>query len=140
MSVPFLLGVCPSLTIIPQIIPKSLYRIINSFRPLFKNLRAEIKPILEDIPGIKKTLDGVFEQVGKNTEILGILETAVGKNGKKLASLEILAGKNAEGIRANAEGIELNQQLITRVLEELKSKVDRKDFETLEKKVTSLTT
>jgi len=77
-----------------------------------ENLRAEIKPILEGIPDIKKKLDGIFEQVGKNTETLGTFETV---------------------FRRSAEKIEINRQLITRVLEELKSKVDRKDFETLEK-------
>ena len=71
---------------------------------LIESLRAEIKPILEAIPGMKTKLDNIFEQVGKNTE-----------------------------------KIEQNRQLITRVLEELKSKVDRKDFEILEKKVASLT-
>ena len=85
---------------------------------LIENLRAEIKPILEDIPDIKKELDGIFEQVGKNSETLGTLEIAV---------------------RRSAEKIEINRQLITRVLEELKSKVDRKDFEILKKKVASVT-
>ena len=71
---------------------------------LIDSLRSEIKPILEDIPEIKKKLAGVFEQVGRNPE-----------------------------------KIEINRLLITRVLEELKSKVDRKDFEILEKKVNALT-
>ena len=43
-----------------------------------------------------------------------------------------------EQVGENTEKIEVNRVLITRVLEELKSKVDRKDFEILEKKVTSL--
>ena len=86
---------------------------------LIESLRAEIKPILEAIPGIQEKLDDTFEQVGKNTKTLGTLETVV---------------------RRNAEKIEVNRQLLNRVLEELKSRVDRKDFETLEKKVASLTT
>jgi len=72
---------------------------------LIENLRAEIKPILEDIPDIKKELDGIFEQVGKNSETLGTLEIAV---------------------RRSAEKIEINRQLITRVLEELNQKLTAK--------------
>ena len=43
-----------------------------------------------------------------------------------------------EQVGKNTEKIEENRRLIKRVLEELKSKVDRKDFELLEKKVASL--
>lgn len=71
---------------------------------LIEALRSEIQPVLEAIPDMQNKLDSIFEQVGKNTEKLGILEIAV-----------------------------------KRILEELKSKVNRSDFEILEKKVTSLT-
>ena len=84
---------------------------------LIEALRSEIKPVLESIPDMQNKLDSIFEQVGKNTEKLGILETAA---------------------KAHTEKTELNRQLITRVLEELKSKVDRGVFEILEKKVASL--
>jgi predicted nucleic acid-binding Zn-ribbon protein len=84
---------------------------------LIESLRSEIRPVLEAIPGIQNKLDSIFEQVGKNTEKLGVLETV---------------------IKSHTEKIDLNQKLIERVLEELKSKVDRKDFEILEKKVISL--
>jgi len=95
----------------------------NKFRAtevgaLIEALRSEIKPVLEAIPGMKEKLDSTFEQVCMNTEGLAVLKTAV---------------KN------NAEKIEINRLLITRVLEELRSKVDRKDFDILEKKVASLT-
>ena len=71
---------------------------------LIEALRSEIQPVLKAIPGMQNKLDSIFEQVGKNTEKLGILEIAV-----------------------------------KRILEELKSKVNRSDFEILEKKVASLT-
>ena len=71
---------------------------------LIESLKSEIKPVLEAIPDMQNKLDSIFEQVGKNTEKLGILEIAV-----------------------------------KRVLEELKSKINRNDFEILEKKVASLT-
>lgn len=71
---------------------------------LIEALRSEIKPVLEAIPDMQNKLDSIFEQVGKNTDKLGILEIAV-----------------------------------KRILEELKSKVNRSDFEILEKKVASLT-
>jgi len=71
---------------------------------LIEALRSEIKPVLEAIPDMQKKLDSIFEQVGKNTEKLVVLEIAV-----------------------------------KRILEELKSKLNRSDFEILEKKVASLT-
>lgn len=86
---------------------------------LIESLRSEIKPVLEAIPDMQSKLDGIFEQIGKNTEQLAVLETVV---------------------KSHTEKTEINRQLITRVLVELKTKVDRKDFETLEKKVASLTT
>ena len=103
----------------------------NKFRAskvgaLIENLRAEIKPILEDIPGIKKKASRIYEQVGKNAE--------------KLILLEMQGGKTAKGIVSNAERIEQNRRLLTRVLANLKSKIDLKNFETLKKKVASLTT
>ena len=88
----------------------------NKFRTtevgvLIEAIRAEFKPVLEAIPGMQNKLDSIFEQVGKNTE----------------------------KIEENRRLITRNEDLINRVLEELKSKVDRKDFELLEKKVASLT-
>ena len=64
------------------------------------------------------------------SEIRPVLEAIPGMQ-NKLDSIFEQAGKNTEKI-------EENRRLITRVLEELKSKVDRKDFELLEKKVASL--
>jgi len=86
---------------------------------LIEAMRAEFKPILEDIPSIKTKLDSTFEQVGKNTEGIELLR--------------LLVTKNTEEIR-------LNRDLINRILLELKSKVDHKDFKILEKKVASITT
>ena len=81
---------------------------------LIEALRSEFKPILEQIPGMKERLDNVYEQVGKNTEKLGLLEIAV---------------RRIPGIEKKVDSI----------LEELKSKADQKDLETLEKKVAALT-
>jgi peptidoglycan hydrolase CwlO-like protein len=78
---------------------------------LIEAIRFEIKPVLEAIPDIQKKLDRLFEKVEENSEKID------GNTGK----------------------IEINRVLITRVLEELKSKVDRKEFDILEKKVASLT-
>lgn len=44
-----------------------------------------------------------------------------------------------EQVGKNTEEIQINRHLINRVLAELKSKVDRKEFETLEKRVASIT-
>ena len=95
----------------------------NKFRAtevgaLIEALRSEIKPVLEAIPDIQKKSDSIFEQVCINTENFTVLKTAVKNNDAK---------------------IEINRVLIIRVLEELRSKVDRKDFDILEKKVASLT-
>ena len=84
---------------------------------LIEAMRAEFKPILEDIPSIRSKLDSTYEQVGKNTE--------------GIEHLRLLVTKNTEEIKEN-------RRLINRILEELKPKVDRKDFELLEKKVASL--
>jgi methyl-accepting chemotaxis protein len=92
---------------------------------LLEAIKAEIRPILEDIPSIKAKLDSTFEQVGKNTETLSFV-------GMQIKSLQEKVGENTKEIR-------LNRDLINRVLEELKSKVERKDFELLEKKVASIT-
>lgn len=64
------------------------------------------------------------------SEIKPVIEAIPGMQ-KKLDSIFEQVGKNTEKIEAN-------RVLITRVLEELKSKVDRRDFEILEKKVASL--
>ena len=120
---------------------------------LIEALRFEIKPVLEAIPDMQEKLDSIFEQVGVNTEKLVLLETAVKGNAEKIDRNAEKIDRNAEKIDrnaemieqnidkidGNAEKIEINRVLVTRVLEELKSKVDRKDFEILEKKVASLT-
>jgi hypothetical protein len=80
-------------------------------------LRSEFKPFLKVIPDMKEKLDGTFEQVCAHSEDLAVLKIAV---------------KN------NAGRIEVNRVLISRVLEELKSKIDREEFDVLEKKVASL--
>jgi len=85
---------------------------------LLEAIKAEIKPILEDIPSIKNKLDGIFEQVGKNTEDIQLIKFTLKKHG------ELLNG---------------HSELLNRILEELKSKVSRSEFELLEKKVASLT-
>jgi len=68
---------------------------------LIEALRSEIKPALEAIPDMQDKLDNIFEQVGVNTQELGIIKTAV----------------------------KINTEKINQILEGLKSKVDRKDFE-----------
>jgi len=91
---------------------------------LIEAMRAEFKPILEDIPSIKAKLDSTYEQVGKNTEGIELLRLLVTKNTKEIRL-------NRDLITKNSKGIEL-------ILLELKSKVGRKDFEPLEKKAASL--
>ena len=85
---------------------------------LIEALRAEIRPVLEAIPSFKEKLDSIFEHVGKNAE--------------KIELNRLLIGNNAEKIGINTEKIDC-------ILEQLKSKVDRKDFKTLEKQIASLT-
>jgi len=75
-----------------------------------ESMRAEFKPFLELIPGIHEKLNSTFEQVGKNTEDIHLIKFTLNKH----------------------------SELLNRILEELKSKIDRKDFEFLEKKVASL--
>ena len=81
-------------------------------------MRVEFKPYLELIPGIQEKLDATYEQVGKNTEDMQLIKFTLKKHGETLNE---------------------HSGILNRVLEELKSKVDRKDFELLEKKVASLT-
>lgn len=85
---------------------------------LIERLRAEFKPVLKAIPGMQEKLDSIYEQVGRNTEKIELNRQLITRN---------------EGLITRNEG------LINRILEELKMKVDRKDFEILEKKVASLT-
>ena len=105
---------------------------------LLEAIKAEIKPILEDIPSIKAKLDATFEQVGKNTETLSFVGMQVKSLQGQVNSLQEKVGENTKEIRLNRELISKNTGLINRVLEELKSKVDRRDFELLEKKVASI--
>jgi len=77
---------------------------------LIEAMHREFKPILEDIPSIKSKLDATFEQVGKNTEDIQLIKFTLKEH----------------------------SNLLNHILEELKSKADRRDFELLEKKVASL--
>jgi len=92
---------------------------------LIEAMRAEFKPILEDIPSIKAKLDSTFEQVGKNTEGIELLRFLVTKNAEEIRRIRDIVTKTPEEIEL--------------IRQKLKSKVDRKDFELFEKKVASLT-
>ena len=97
---------------------------------LIEALRSEIKPVLEAIPDMQKKLDSIFEQVGINTEKIVLLEIAVKNHSERIAVLET----TVKGLETS---VKVNSEKTDRVLEELKSKVTRGDFEILEKKVAS---
>jgi len=105
---------------------------------LIESMRREFRPILEDIPSIKAKLDSTYEQVGKNTEGIEFLRLLVTKNTKEIRLNRDLITKNTEGIHLIKYSLNKHGELLNRILEELKSKVDRKDFELLEKKVATL--
>jgi len=85
---------------------------------LIEALRSEFKPVVEAIPDMQAKLKSISEQVGMNAE--------------KIEENRFL-------IMRNLEHITKNTGLIDRILEERKSKVDRQDFEVLEKKVAAFT-
>jgi len=106
---------------------------------LIEAMRAEFKPILEDIPSIKAKLDSTFEQVGKNTEGIELLRFLVTKNAEEIRRIRDIVTKNAEEIRRIRDIVTKTPEEIELIRQKLKSKVDRKDFELFEKKVASLT-
>ena len=91
---------------------------------LIDAMRRDFKPILEDIPSIKAKLDSVFEQVGKNTEDIQLIKHILSSHTEEIKSIK--------GTLKEHSGI------LSHILEELKSKVSRSEFELLEKKVSSL--
>jgi len=91
---------------------------------LIEAMRREFRPILEDIPSIRAKLDSTYEQVGKNTEGIELLRLLVTKNSEEIKRIRDIVTKTAEEVEL--------------IRENLKSKIDRKDFETLEKKCASL--
>ncbi len=123
----------------------------NKFRAtevgaLLEAIKAEIKPILEDIPSIKAKLDSTFEQVGKNTETLALvgiqiksLQEKVSGNTEETHLIKHILSNHSEEIKSIKDTLKEHSGLLNRILEELKSKADRKDFEPPEKKVAPLT-
>src|SRR3989338_1649156 len=119
---------------------------------LIEAMRREFKPILEDIPSIKTKLDSVFEQVGKNTEDTQLIKHILSNHGEEIKSIKHTLNEhgkilnehgkilNEHGRILNEHGRILNEHsgLLNHILEELKSKVSRSEFELLEKKVASI--
>jgi len=101
-------------------------------------MRRELRPILEDIPSIKAKLDSVFEQVGKNSEDIHLIKFTLNEHGKILNEHSKILNEHGRLLNEHSGILNEHSGLLNHILEELKSKVSRSEFELLEKKVASL--
>ena len=106
---------------------------------LIEAMRSDLKPILEDITGIKTKLDSVFEQVGKNTEDIQLIKHILSNHSEEIKSIKGTLKEHSGILEEHGGLLKEHSGLLNHILEELKSKVDRKDFEILEKRVASIT-
>jgi len=105
---------------------------------LIEAMRRELRPILEDIPSIKAKLDSTFEQVGKNTEEIQLIKHILSKHTEDIQLIKQTLDKHSELLNEHSGLLNEHSGLLNHILEELKSKVSRSEFELLEKKVASL--
>ena len=105
---------------------------------LIEAMRREFKPILEDIPSIKTKLDSVFEQVGKNTEDTQLIKHILSNHGEEIKSIKHTLNEHGKILNEHGKILNEHSGLLNHILEELKSKVSRSEFELLEKKVASI--
>jgi len=105
---------------------------------LIEAIRSEFKPYLEIIPGIQEKLNATFEQAGKNTEDMQLIKFTLKKHGELLNEHTRILNEHGRTLNEHSGLLNKHSELLNRILEELKSKVGRKEFELLEKKAASL--
>ncbi len=105
---------------------------------LIEAMRRELRPILEDIPSIKAKLDSTFEQVGKNTEDIQLIKHILSKHTEGIQLIKQTLDEHSRILNEHSKLLNEHSGLLNHILEKLESKVDRKDFEILEKKVASI--
>lgn len=105
---------------------------------LIEAIRAEFRPYLEIIPGMQEKLNATFEQVGKNTEDIQLIKHILSNHSGEIKSISGEIKPISGEIKSIKGTLNEHTEILNRILEELKSKIDRKDFELLEKKVASL--
>ena len=92
---------------------------------LIEQIRSEFKVFGEGLKDLREKVDATHEQVIKNTEQITLLEIAIRETRGEITK-----------INGRLDRIE---ERLGRIEDSLKSKADQKDFQDLEKKVTSLT-
>ena len=125
---------------------------------LVDEFRKEFRVFGERQEGIIKKLDATYEQTGRNTEQITLLEIAVKEITSKIAALAEKVDKNTSAIAALAEKVDKNAaaiaelaekvdkntkaiEALTRSIDKLvQTKADREEILTLEKRVSALET
>jgi len=125
---------------------------------LIDGFRSEFKVFGENQKNIIKKLDATYEQVGINTERLSIVEVVVKKNSKKIGNLETAVKENTAKIgdletavtklddritnlEVAVKDIISKIDALTKSIDNLaKTKVDREEMFTLEKRISLLET
>jgi chromosome segregation ATPase len=104
----------------------------------FVVIETAIKALDTSVKALETAVKALETAVKGNTERISALETTVGSLETAVETLDTTVKEHSERISGLETAVEKNRLLIMRILEELRSKVDREEFDILEKRVASL--
>ena len=111
---------------------------------LIEEFRGEFRVFGEKLQTNTEKTDATYEQVGRQTEEIAILKVAVQDNTKEIVSLKETTKKHTEEIgslKAAVQNITTKIDNLVKSIEELiRTKVDREEFQVLEKRISTLET